>query len=82
MRIKRNNSNNFVYNESGANQGIEIFSKDVTPCELHDIIEVAEFRTNSPAAIAGFQKEDVLSRIKNRRLDDLKLHEIAGLLQR
>ncbi|MGB1979472.1 MAG: aspartyl protease family protein [Flavobacteriaceae bacterium] len=79
---KRNNSNNIVYNESGANRGIEIFLRDVIRYELQDIIEVAEVRANSPAAIAGIQKGDVLSRINNRRLDDLKLHEIAGLLQR
>lgn len=82
VQRKRNNSNNIVYDENGANRGIEIFLRDVIRYELQEIIEVAAVRHNSPAAIAGVQKGDILTRINSRRLDDLKLHEIAGLLQR
>ena len=82
VQRKLNNANNVLMDESGNNQGIEIFLRNVIRYELQDVIEVASVREGSPAAQVGIQKGDVLDRINGRRLHHLKLHQIIGLLQR
>ena len=81
IRKKQNNINNIVYDEKGTNQGIEFFFREIIRYELQDIIEVAEVRPNSPAAVAGVQKGDILDRVNRRSLQNLKLHQVTALLQ-
>ena len=81
IRKKQNNINNIVYDEKGANRGIEFFFREIIRYELQDIIEVAEVRPNSPAAAAGVQKGDIIQRVNRRRLQNLKLHQVTALLQ-
>ena len=82
VRKKLNNANNVMTDESGNNQGIEIFLRDVIRYELQNIIEVTHVREGSPAANAGVKVGDVLDRINGRKLHHLKLHQVIGLLQR
>ena len=79
---KVNNSGGIKYDKEGNNRGIEIFLRDVIQYEFQDVIEIAEVRPNSPAAQSGIRKGDILYRINNHKLNHLKLHEVAGMLQR
>ena len=77
-----NYSGGIEYDKEGNNRGIEIFLRDVIQYEFQDVIEIAEVRPNSPAAQSGIRKGDILYRINNHKLNHLKLHEVAGMLQR
>jgi hypothetical protein len=48
---------------------------------LKPVYEVTSVRENSPGAIAGIQKGDIISKINGHSVFNIKLHEITDLLQ-
>ncbi len=64
------------------NSGIKIYLAQVYRLRFAPIIEIANLRENSPAAISGVKKGDIISRINGKGITDLTLREIIQKLQK
>ena len=68
-------------NESN-NRGIKIYLSQLYRLRFRPIIEIANLRVNSPAALAGLKEGDVITSVNGKRVGDIDLQEIMHQFQK
>jgi hypothetical protein len=68
-------------NES-QNRGIKIYLSQLYRLRFRPIIEIANLRVNSPAALAGLKEGDIITEVNGKRVGDIDLQEIMHQFQK
>ena len=82
MRIVKQKLSNIQRNENEQNTGIEILLHDRFQLVLHPSITISYVRPNSPADKAGVLVGDVLLQINGRKVYNMPLERVLGVLQK
>ncbi len=82
MRIVKQKLSNIQRNENKQNAGIEILLHDRFQLVLHPSMNISYVRPNSPADKAGIQEGDVLLQINGRKVYNMSLERVLGVLQK
>ena len=64
------------------NRGIKIYLSQLYRLRFRPIIEIANLRVNSPAALAGLKEGDVITSVNGKRVGDIDLQEIMHQFQK
>ena len=64
------------------NRGIKIYLLQLYRLRFRPIIEIANLRENSPAALAGLKEGDVITSVNGKRVGDIDLQEIMHQFQK
>ena len=64
------------------NRGIKIYLLQLYRLRFRPIIEIANLRVNSPAALAGLKEGDVITSVNGKRVGDIDLQEIMHQFQK
>ena len=68
-------------NES-QNRGIKIYLSQLYRLRFRPIIEIANLRVNSPAALAGLKEGDIITEVNGKRVGDIDLQGIIHQFQK
>ena len=68
-------------NES-QNRGIKIYLSQLYRLRFRPIIEIANLRVNSPAALAGLKEGDIITEVNGKRVGDIDLQGIIHEFQK
>ena len=82
MRVVKQKLASIQRNENEQNRGIEIVLHDRFQLVLHPSMAVSYVRPNSPAHKAGILVGDVLLQINGRKVYDMPLEHVLGVLQK
>lgn len=68
--------------ENGQNRGIEILLRDRFEIQFYPALTITYVRPNSPAHKSGIQIGDVVAEINSRKVYQMSLEKVHGLLQK